>query len=257
MNLQIYLFASLAETLGKANITIMIEKDEISVEQLKKQLIEQFPAAATMIAISFIARNQVYARPEDMIYENDEIALIPPVSGGQGGEEFAVEMPAATIDLYTISSLPISVEEVTLKVIDSQHGATLAFVGTTREFTQGKRTVLLVYEAYLPMALATMKQIGDEIDAKWPGTHCAISHRLGKVEIGETSVVIAISTPHRADCYEASRYAIERLKQIVPIWKKEVWEDGSEWKGPQQGNWNPILSNEENQSWADLEGEHA
>jgi MoaE-MoaD fusion protein len=120
-----------------------------------------------------------------------------------------------------------------------QQGATLTFIGSTREFTFGKRTVLLEYEAYTPMALAAMKQIGDEIENQWPGTLCAITHRLGKVGIGEISVVIAISAPHRAECYEASRFAIERLKQIVPIWKKEIWEDGSEWKGHQQGNWDP------------------
>lgn len=106
--------------------------------------------------------------------------------------------------------------------------------------TGDQRTVHLEYEAYIPMALSTMKTIGDEINEKWPGTQCAISHRLGKVDIAETSVVIAVSSPHRANAYEASRYAIERLKQIVPIWKKEIWEDGSEWKGHQTGPWDPL-----------------
>jgi molybdopterin synthase catalytic subunit len=92
------------------------------------------------------------------------------------------------------------------------------------------------------MALSAMQQIGHELKAQWPGTLCAITHRLGKVDIGEISVVIAVSSPHRAECYEASRYAIERLKQIVPIWKKEIWEDGSEWKGHQQGTWNPTFN---------------
>jgi molybdopterin synthase catalytic subunit len=141
--------------------------------------------------------------------------------------------------LYQITHEAISVEKVSQMVISPKHGATLCFIGTTREFTLGKRTVLLEYEAYIPMALLAMKQIGDEISERWPGTLCAITHRLGNVEIGETSVVIAVSTAHRADCYEASRYAIERLKQIVPIWKKEIWEDGSEWKGHQQGTWDP------------------
>ena len=106
--------------------------------------------------------------------------------------------------------------------------------------TYGQRTVLLEYEAYIPMALKTMETIGEEIENQWPGTLCAITHRLGKVAIAEASVVIAVSSPHRAHCYEASRYAIERLKQIVPIWKKEIWEDGSEWKGSQTGPWNPL-----------------
>jgi molybdopterin synthase catalytic subunit len=144
--------------------------------------------------------------------------------------------------LYQIVHEAISIEKVSQLVISPSHGATLSFIGTTREFTFGKRTVLLEYEAYIPMALLAMSQIGDEISVQWPGTLCAITHRLGKVEIGEVSVVIAVSTAHRADCYEASRFAIERLKQIVPIWKKEIWEDGSEWKGHQQGTWDPTRS---------------
>jgi molybdopterin synthase catalytic subunit len=94
------------------------------------------------------------------------------------------------------------------------------------------------------MALAKLRQIGAEITERWPGTRCAISHRIGRVDIAEISVVIAVSAPHRAGCYEASRYAIERLKQIVPIWKKEIWEDGSEWKGHGLGPWDPRVPGE-------------
>lgn len=143
-------------------------------------------------------------------------------------------------DHFEITEQVLDVDQVTRKVIDPDHGASLAFVGTTREHTHGQRTIRLEYEAYIPMALRTMQQIADEIAEKWPGTLTAISHRIGVVGIGEISVVIAVSAPHREACYEASRYAIERLKQIVPIWKKEIWEDGSEWKGHQQGPWKPV-----------------
>jgi molybdopterin synthase catalytic subunit len=142
--------------------------------------------------------------------------------------------------LYHITDDPISIEEVTNKVIHPLNGAAISFVGTTREYTLGKKTTLLEYTAYVPMAHTTLKQIGGEIQARWTGALCAITHRLGKVGIGEISVVIAVSAPHRDDCYAASRYAIERLKQIVPIWKKEIWENGSVWKGHQQGPWDPI-----------------
>ncbi len=142
--------------------------------------------------------------------------------------------------MYTITTGKIDIEQVTAKTIRPEHGATLAFIGTTREWTHGKRTVLLEYEAYEPMALKAMEQIGNEIAQKWEGARCAITHRIGRVNVEEASVVISVSAPHRETCYEASRYAIERLKQIVPIWKKEVWEDGSEWKGAQTGPWNPL-----------------
>jgi molybdopterin synthase catalytic subunit len=141
--------------------------------------------------------------------------------------------------MFEITEDEIDVARVSAKAIEQ--GATLAFIGTTREWTHGKRTVLLEYEAYAPMALKAMAAIGEDIASRWPGAKCAITHRIGRVEVGEASVVIAVSAPHRDVCYEASRHAIERLKQIVPIWKKEVWEDGTEWKGAQTGPWNPLV----------------
>jgi molybdopterin converting factor subunit 1 len=239
MKLNIHLFAGLVDLLGTPVLTVSINKETITADELKALLIEQFPDAAQTLSSCFFAVNQAYASEEAFLAESDEIALIPPVSGGQGDAEGTRAAQAAAAEMFTITNEPIDIAAVTAKVITPDHGASLAFVGTTREFTLGQRTILLEYEAYSPMALKTMAQIGSEIDDKWPGTLCAICHRLGRVEVAETSVVIAVSSPHRATCYEASRYAIERLKQIVPIWKKEIWEDGSEWKGSQTGPWNP------------------
>ncbi|TNJ66685.1 molybdopterin converting factor [Paenibacillus hemerocallicola] len=238
MQLTVRLFAGLSDKLGASETTVPMPSgnETITGAALKEWLTNSHPEAAALIRSSFIAKNQAYAADDEPLAPADEIALIPPVSGGQG------EMPDAAVARHVITSEPLSVEEVCAKVTDDEHGAAIAFVGTTRRTTYGQRTVLLEYEAYVPMALRTMEQIADEIAARWPGTRCAISHRIGSVPVGETSVVIAVSTPHRADCYEASRYAIERLKQIVPIWKKEVWEDGSEWKGAQTGPWNPLGS---------------
>ena len=209
--------------------------------ELKKALMEKHPEHADLLQICFLARNHAYASDEQMLSNDDELALLPPVSGG---EEKALEktkrIETFELSRYIITSEPLDANEILAKVIVKENGATLAFVGTTREYTEGKRTVKLSYEAYEPMAIATMKQIGDEIAERWQGALCAISHRIGIVELAETSVVIAVSSPHRAACYEASRYAIERLKQIVPIWKQEIWEDGSEWKGHQLGHWNPL-----------------
>jgi molybdopterin synthase catalytic subunit len=236
MKLQIQLFAGLADLLGTPVLEVPLEQESITAGTLKELLTKQFPNAAQTLGSCFFAVNQAYADDEANLTAADEIALIPPVSGGQG-EAGSLSLPKD--EHFTLTNEPIDVSTVTAKVITPNHGASLAFVGTTREFTYGQRTVLLEYEAYRPMALKTMAQIGREIDDKWPGALCAISHRLGRVGIGEISVVIAVSSPHRAICYEASRYAIERLKQIVPIWKKEIWEDGSEWKGSQTGPWNP------------------
>lgn len=135
------------------------------------------------------------------------------------------------MDRYAITYAPINVTEVLDKVITPNHGANLCFIGTTREYTHGSRTIYLEYDAYIPMAIKTMKQIGQELVEQWSGAKCAITHRLGTIKIGEISVAIAVSTPHRKHCYEASHYAIERLKMIVPIWKKEITEEGSVWIG--------------------------
>ncbi len=239
MKLTVRVFAGLSESFGGPAITVETEEDSITVERLKSLLIRQHPDKAALIEQSYVAKNQSYANESETLGESDEIALIPPVSGGQPSAAEA-DFGRDQAGLYTITHERLAVEDVVRKVIHPHHGASLAFVGTTREYTEGKRTVLLEYEAYVPMALKTMEQIGEEISARWPGTLCAISHRLGKVGIGEISVVIAVSAPHRAACYDASRYAIERLKQIVPIWKREIWEDGSEWKGHQTGPWNPM-----------------
>ncbi|MEF3302302.1 molybdenum cofactor biosynthesis protein [Paenibacillus sp. GYB003] len=234
MQLTIRLFAGLSDKLGASSLTVTIDGDAVTGAELKAELARSYPEAAPLIRASFLAKNQTYAGDGETLAAGDEIALIPPVSGGQGAPGDAA--PA----LHLLTTEPLSVERTCAKVADDEHGAAVVFVGTTRRTTFGKRTVLLEYEAYEPMALKTMEQIAAEIGERWPGAKCAISHRIGPVPVGETSVVIAVSTPHRADGYEASRYAIERLKQIVPIWKKEVWEDGSEWKGPQTGPWNPL-----------------
>lgn len=135
--------------------------------------------------------------------------------------------------LYEIVKEPISIEEITNKVIRNEAGAVTTFIGTVREFTYGKRTLSLEYQAYEKMAVKMLEQIGLEINEKWKDAKVAISHRIGKLEISEIAVVIAVSTPHRKDAYEANEYAIERIKKIVPIWKKECWEDGESWIGDQ------------------------
>ncbi|WP_028609907.1 molybdenum cofactor biosynthesis protein [Paenibacillus harenae] len=233
----IQLFAGLPERIGVPSLQLQSHDDHMTAKQLKDAVSAVYPDHSPLIRISFIACNHTYAADDTILRVNDELALLPPVSGG---EEQSV--PAAgRDDLYLITDEPISSDAVLAKVIVPEHGAAITFVGTTREWTQGKRTTKLEYEAYAPMAVATMRQIGEEIAGRWQGALCAITHRIGVVGIAETSVVIAVSSPHRDSCYEASRYAIERLKQIVPIWKKEIWEDGSEWKGHQLGPWNPTV----------------
>lgn len=134
---------------------------------------------------------------------------------------------------YEISKEPINIQDVIDKVIQREAGAVTTFIGTVRELTNGKKTLFLIYEAYEAMAVKKLEQIGNEIEKRWEGSKVAITHRVGRLEITDVAVVIAVSTPHRADAYEANRYAIERIKEIVPIWKKEHWENGEKWMGNQ------------------------
>src|SRR6476469_2931022 len=122
---------------------------------------------------------------------------------------------------FEISKEPINTQSVIDKVVQREAGAITTFIGTVRELTLGKKTLFLIYEAYEAMAVKKLEQIGREIQDRCPGSKAAISHRVGKLDITDIAVVIAVSTPHRADAYEANRYAIERIKEIVPIWKKE------------------------------------
>lgn len=134
---------------------------------------------------------------------------------------------------FWITKKPININDVYAKAIRPEAGAVSTFTGIVREFTHGKRTLYLEYQAYTSMAEKKLAEIGKEINEKWADTRIAIAHRIGRLEISEIAVAIAVSTPHRNDAFEASRYAIERIKEIVPIWKKEHWEDGSVWIGDQ------------------------
>lgn len=137
---------------------------------------------------------------------------------------------------FEIVDQPIDVEVMRAKVMDRNAGAVTLFIGTVREMTKGKKTLSLQYEAYAPMAIKMFEQIEHEILEQWPDVRLAITHRVGLLAISDIAVVIAVSSPHRKVAYEANEFAIERIKQIVPIWKKEHWEDGTAWIGDQLEN---------------------
>ncbi|MEJ8543951.1 molybdopterin converting factor subunit 1 [Brevibacillus borstelensis] len=225
MQISVLLFAGLAELAGVRTIQITLPK-EACVRDLLQAVSGRYPALSSLLGSCFVSVNQEYAKPETPIQAGDEIAILPPVSGG--------EEPR-----FAITAEPLNADKLVKLVSNPRAGAVLAFVGAVREFTHGQRTVSLAYEAYAPMAVEKMKQIASEIEERWPGTQVAMHHRIGELAIEEIAVVAAVATPHRKAAFEAGEYAIERLKQIVPIWKKEIWEDGSEWKGHQQGPWNP------------------
>lgn len=136
--------------------------------------------------------------------------------------------------MFTLTHEEIDVCAVENAVRHAGAGAVLTFRGDTRDSFEGRRVERLEYEAYPEMAVPQMEAIAKEVGERWPGARVAMAHRLGLVPVGETSVVISVTAPHRDACYAASRYAIDTLKARVPIWKKEVYEDGSSWKANQE-----------------------
>jgi len=135
------------------------------------------------------------------------------------------------VKLFEITEGQLSADEIVGRLADPAVGAVIAFVGVVRGETEGREVLYLEYEAYPEMAEATLRQIGDEIRERWTSIRqVAIVHRVGRLEIGEISVVIALSAAHRPEVFDAVHYAIDRLKEISPIWKKEVWTDGAEWR---------------------------
>ena len=189
------------------------------------QLLEQYPALRRFGASLLVAVNQEYARDLEVVLEGgDELALFPPVSGGE--EESDADDAR---DFFELTAEPIDVGAVARRVVPRRCGATVTHDGYAREWTRGRRTLHLVYEAYAPMALSEMRRLGREAHRRFDIAHIGIVHRTGRTDIGETSVVIAVSAPHRRAAFEACEWAIRELKRTVPIWKKEFFEDGEVW----------------------------
>ncbi|AEP01651.1 molybdenum cofactor biosynthesis protein MoaE [Heyndrickxia coagulans] len=136
--------------------------------------------------------------------------------------------------MFEIVKEPVDVSKLIQAVADRNAGAIVTFIGTVREMTKGKKTLYLEYEAYEPMARKKLEQIGAEIRQQFPAAKTAIVHRIGRLDISDIAVAIAVSAPHRDEAYRANRYAIERIKEMVPIWKKEHWENGEMWVGNQK-----------------------
>ena len=134
--------------------------------------------------------------------------------------------------MFDVTDQPLLIEPLVSVVTRSSSGAVAIFLGVVRDQTRGRQVLYLEYEAYREMAIPKMREIADEIRRKWKVDEIAMVHRIGHLEIGEASVAIAVSAPHRHQALAACAYAIDRLKETVPIWKKEVWTDGEEWVGP-------------------------
>ncbi len=209
-------FAHCRELAGTAEYELQLPAPAV-VGQALEEVYQRFPALRDLRTRLLIALNERYTSPETPLRSGDILALLPPVSGGEEG------------DIFELVREPIDPRALVWRLLRGAAGAVVTFDGVVREQTGGRRVRYLEYEAYEEMALRMLRQIGREIHQRWPIDRLGIVHRLGRVEIGESSVVIVVTSAHRRPAFEACHYAIDRLKKIVPIWKREYFEDGSVW----------------------------
>jgi len=198
---------------------------------------QRWPALEQQRKSTVIAVNQKYALRTDVLREGDEVAFLPPVSGGQDGW-LRVEEDAAG-HFFALTRAPIDADALRARVARPEDGAVVTFEGIVRNHSGGRRTLYLEYECYEPMAIRVMAEMGREVAARHEVSRIAIVHRLGRLEIGEASVVIAVAAAHRRPAFEAALEAINRLKKEVPIWKKEHFEDGAVWV---EGEWDSSIA---------------
>jgi MoaE-MoaD fusion protein len=223
MRVKVLFFGMLKDLAGKDSDTLELS-DGARVEDLLqfwRGSIARFSEYEKSLAL---AVNQQYAPASTVLRDGDEVAVLPPVSGGSAGET-----PTKTCGRVRIVHEPIDLELETESLKHRDVGAVTVFEGIVRDHSRGRRTVYLDYEAFEPMALKQLEILAAEAKQKFQIRDVAIVHRLGRLEIGETSVLIAVASAHRGAAFEACRWIIDTLKKTVPIWKKEYFEDGAVW----------------------------
>ena len=208
-----------------------------SAADLLRLYADRFPRLEGIAASLVIAVNQEFSDPARVLADDDEVAFLPPVSGGSGPWTQVIEPPEG--HFFALTRQAIDPRGVARSLLRGEDGAVVTFEGVTRNNTKGRPTLYLDYECYEAMAIRVMARIGQELAGLFPIDRIAMVHRLGRVGIGETSVVIVVTAAHRKPAFEACAEGITRLKKLVPIWKKEHFEDGAVWV---EGDWDESVS---------------
>jgi molybdopterin converting factor subunit 1 len=216
MKVSVLFFGITHDLTGCARDEMVLPEGE-RLEGLQGIYERRFPRLLSVKGSLLVAVNQEIASPSTPLRDGDEVAFMPPVSGGAGR------------DFYRITRFPISTSSLADELQAPEDGAVVIFEGIVRNHSRGRSTLYLEYEAYEAMAIHKMEELGCEARRKFAIDGVGIVHRLGRMEIGETSVAIIVTAEHRRAAFEACQYAIDRLKQVVPIWKKEFFTDGAVW----------------------------
>jgi MoaE-MoaD fusion protein len=224
MKVQVRLFARYREAAGRDRIELELP-DDGTAEAAWDAVSHRFPVLGPYRPFTLFAVHNDYVDPDHRLREGDELSLFPPVSGGGGSEK---------ADWIQVTTEPLSERAVMDAVSDPAAGAVVLFSGVVRDQTGGRSVKFLEYEAHTAMAESKMREIAATLRQRWPDvTRVAMIHRIGRLEIGESSVMIAVSSPHRRQAFEAGQFAIDTLKETVPVWKKEYFGDGEIWVGLQ------------------------
>ncbi len=226
MNVNVVFFASLVDIVGSRQLNLDIG-DGARVGDVLDQLESSYPRFKAYRSVLLTALNEDYVESSRTLAEGDELAVFPPVSGGQvQANDLTISLPN---HFYQITREAIDSQKIARELLRGDDGAICVFEGVVRNNSKGKATRYLIYEAYESMALKKLREIGESVRQVWEIDSIAIVHRLGRMEIGETSVAVIVTSAHRRPAFDSCHYAIDRLKKIVPIWKKEFFEDGEVW----------------------------
>lgn len=226
MQVRLLFFATLKDIIGAREMRLEVPKGS-TVADVLTHLESNYPRVKDYRPVVLTAINEEYVDQNTSVHDGDEVAIFPPVSGGDiGSEVVTISRPG---ELYQITRDPIDTQKISQQLLRPEDGAICVFEGVVRNNSKGKRTLHLVYEGYETMALKKLEEIGILVKQAWDIGCIAMIHRLGHLDIGETSVAVIVTSAHRRAAFDACHYAIDKLKKVVPIWKKEFFEDGEIW----------------------------
>jgi molybdopterin synthase catalytic subunit len=231
VRVKVLFFGTLRDIVGRREEHLELYP-EARLEAVFEHYARQYPRLNELSSSIVLARNQEFSAPDAVVSEGDEIAFLPPVSGGSSSYTHEISGPEG--HFFALTRVVIDTGAVTRRLLRGEDGASIAFEGVVRNNTKGRATQYLDYECYEAMAIKMMAEIGREIASEHAISRIALVHRLGRLQIGEASVLVAVTAPHRKAAFAAALEGINRLKRRVPIWKKEYFVDGEVWV---EGEW--------------------